>query len=72
MNISLPLDKMTTAEKLSVMETLWTDLSRDPDALASPAWHGEVLCERESRVAEGQESYQDWDTAKKELRKRLL
>jgi len=27
----LPLDQMTTAEKLQVMEEIWTDLTRNPD-----------------------------------------
>jgi hypothetical protein len=29
MGITLPLDKMTVAEKLEVMEDLWNDLSQN-------------------------------------------
>lgn len=72
MDSVLPLDRMTTAEKLRAMEALWADLSRNADAFDSPAWHGDVLREREKRVEEGKESYIDWETAKKELRDRLL
>ena len=64
MNIALPLDQMTTAEKLRVMETLWTDLSRNEQEIESPAWHEQVLREREERVRSGQESFIDWETAK--------
>ena len=70
MNVTLPLDRMTTAEKLSAMEALWQDLSRNADQFESPAWHGEVLREREKRVEEGQETYVNWEAAKAELRKR--
>jgi hypothetical protein len=70
MDAVLPLERMTTAEKLSVMEALWADLSRNADAFESPAWHADVLLEREKRVEEGKESYVDWETAKKELRDR--
>ena len=70
MNVTLPLDRMTTAEKLSAMEALWQDLSRNADQFESPAWHGEILREREKRVEEGQETYVDWESAKAELRKR--
>lgn len=68
MKATLPLDQMTTADKLSAMEALWQDLSRNADILESPAWHGEVLREREQRVEEGKEAYVDWETAKKDLR----
>ncbi len=67
MEITLPLDQMTTAEKLRVMETIWTDLSRD-EAFESPAWHGEVLKEREEKIKSGAETFIDWETAKKQLR----
>ncbi len=69
MNTSLPLDRMTTAEKLSAMDALWQDLSRNADKFESPIWHGDVLRQREQRVEEGKETYVDWETAKKELRK---
>jgi hypothetical protein len=46
MEITLPLEKMTIAEKLRVMETLWTDLTRYEEQLGSPEWPGEVLRER--------------------------
>jgi len=72
MSITLPLDKMTVAENLDVMETLWRDLSRDESQFQSPAWHAEILREREQSVAEGKASYIAWETAKQELRDRLL
>jgi hypothetical protein len=71
MDITLPLDRMTTAEKLRTMEALWADLSRDDEALPSPAWHEDVLREREERVQAGQEAAVDWEAAKKQLRDRL-
>jgi len=71
MNIALPLDQMTTAEKLQVMEALWADLSRNEREIESPVWHEQVLREREQRVRSGQESFIDWETAKQQLRDRL-
>jgi hypothetical protein len=68
----LPLDKMTVEEKLHAMEALWADLSRHADAFASPAWHGDVLRERDRRMADGNEPSADWDDAKHRLRERLL
>jgi hypothetical protein len=72
MEAVLPLDQMTTEEKLRAMEALWADLSRKADSFESPAWHGDILRERDQRVAEGKESFIDWDEAKRQLRERLL
>jgi hypothetical protein len=71
MSIDLPLDKMTLAEKLEAMELLWADISRNPAALPSPAWHRDVLEERRRLVAEGRLKFLDWDTAMAELREEI-
>jgi hypothetical protein len=68
MNIALPLDRMTTAEKIEVMEAIWADLSRDESRLVSPAWHEDVLRRREAASQAGLEKPIDWDTAKRRLR----
>jgi hypothetical protein len=62
---------MPTAEKLRAMEALWEDLSRKETDFPSPAWHEEVLREREERVKSGQEAFLDWELAKQQLRDRL-
>jgi len=71
MDAVLPLDKMTVAEKLRVMEMLWADLSRNEDQIESPAWHGDVLHDRDAAIKSGKEKFVDWETAKKQLRDRL-
>ncbi len=70
MDITLPLDKMTKAEKLRVMEALWADLTRHEEEFESPAWHERVLREREARLASGEEKFLDSETVKKELREK--
>jgi hypothetical protein len=68
---TLPIENMSVAEKLLLMERLWTDLSRRPADIPSPEWHGDVLAEREAAVREGQTSFVDWADAKQRLRERL-
>jgi hypothetical protein len=68
MHVELPLDQMTVADKLSVMESLWADLSRFPRDLPSPDWHRDVLRERKRLVEEGQLQFLDWRQAIDELR----
>jgi len=36
MEFVLPLDEMTTLDKLSAMEQLWEDLCRSPESVPSP------------------------------------
>jgi hypothetical protein len=68
---ALPLNEMTTAEKLAVMELLWDDLSRTPEEIPSPAWHAEVLAEREKLVREGKTHFSDLAEVEQRLRKAL-
>lgn len=68
MPITLPLDKMTTEEKLQTMEALWESLTSNPEAFQSPAWHEAVLKQREERIKSGLEPGFDWETVKNELR----
>jgi Putative addiction module component len=68
---TLALDEMTLREKLAAMEALWEDLSRTPSAIESPAWHKEVLEQRQNRVAEGKAGYTAWDSAKTDIRRQV-
>jgi Putative addiction module component len=70
MDIALPLEKMTIADKLRAMEMLWSDLTRDDGPFESPEWHGVVLRESAARVKDGKESFIDWKIVKKQLRSR--
>ena len=71
MATTLSLKGMTLREKLATMEVLWEDLSRTPEAIESPAWHKEILEQRQQRVAEGKVRYSDWETAKASIRRKV-
>lgn len=62
--ISIPLDKMSLAEKLEAMEALWADLSRTPDDVPVPQWHRDVLKSRQESPA----TWLDWEQVKASLR----
>lgn len=65
MKVAIDLKAMTVAEKLELMEAIWADL--DKEEIPSPAWHGDVLREREERLRRGEEKPIAWETAKREL-----
>ena len=64
MPATLPLNEMTVAEKLRAMEAIWDDLCHRGETVPSPAWHSEVLAERERLVTEGKASFSDWEEAR--------
>ena len=64
MELALPLDQMTTEEKLRALEQIWEDLCRTPAKIPSPAWHAGVLQDREKRVQAGASRFVDWSEAK--------
>ena len=68
--VDLPLSKLSVAQKLYLMETLWADLTRDEKKLKSPAWHESVLKDREEVYAAGKITVSDWEQAKKRIRKK--
>ncbi|MDP2643722.1 MAG: addiction module protein [Desulfobacterales bacterium] len=71
MNISLPLDKMTSADKIAIMEKLWEDLCRDPESIPSPTWHKDILEAREKEVNEGKAKFTSFDRAKGRIRDQI-
>jgi hypothetical protein len=69
--VDLPLSKLSVAQKLDLMETLWTDLIRDEKKVKSPAWHEAVLKDREEAYAARKVSISDWEQAKKRIRRKV-
>jgi len=71
MDISLPLDKMTSLDKIALMEKLWDDLCRDPESIISPKWHKGVLEAREKEINEGRAKFTSFDRATSSLTPQL-
>ena len=63
MPMPLPLSEMTLEES-SQSWKLSGRPSRNPETLESPAWHEDILRERQRRLASGEASFMDWEQAK--------
>lgn len=68
---TLSLDKMSIEEKIQAMEALWDDLCRKAGGIASSAWHEEVLAERDAMHRRGDDEFEDWDVAKRNIKSKL-
>jgi len=49
---TISIEILTTAEKIELMEKLWTDISASA-SYSPPDWHGEELASRRGAVKEG-------------------
>ena len=70
-NADIPIDGLTTIQKLSLMERIWVDLSTNPSEIPSPDWHGDVLVKRLQAVENGDVEFIDWSESKKRLQERF-
>ncbi|ODS33119.1 MAG: hypothetical protein SCARUB_01743 [Candidatus Scalindua rubra] len=71
MEITLPLEKMTTEDKIRTMETIWDDLCKKAESIPSPSWHKDILEEREKAIENGKEEFIDWSEAKKQIEDKI-
>jgi hypothetical protein len=57
--IRLPLDKMSVEERIQAMDSLRDDPYDRAESFESPAWHREVLAERETTLQNGDDKFID-------------
>lgn len=72
MAVTIPLSKMKISDKLRALEEIWDDLQHTPGAVASPAWHADVLRARMSRIGARKSSFRDWADAKRAMSERAM
>jgi hypothetical protein len=68
---TLPLERMSVEEKLRAMELLWDELCNKAGGVASPAWHEDVLAERDAMLGHGEDRFEDWEAAKRDIRNKV-
>ena len=64
-----PISSLTTAQKLDAMEQLWASL-QGADDLTAPAWHRQILAERQERIDRGETTFSTVEVVRERLRKR--
>ena len=63
------IELMSLDERLQAMELLWASLTRTPEAVPSPSWHGEVLGERLAKIERGEGEFLTLAEVKARLQK---
>ena len=64
MSLEIPLDTLSLAEEVRLLESVWDSLCSKRGDVQSPEWHREVLEVRKQRLKDGQATVCPWDEAK--------
>lgn len=67
MAVGIEIEKLSVAEKVQLLESVWESLCAHPGDVQSPEWHREVLDERRRRLKDGQATISAWSDAKVRL-----
>ncbi len=67
MSIEIPLETMSVAEKIRLLESVWNSLCCEPGYMQSPEWHREILENRKQRLEDSQATVSPWREAKERL-----
>ena len=60
---------LTNAERIELAMWLWESID-NKDEIESPAWHAEVLAEREAEIESGKAKFIPWEEAKADILRR--
>ena len=63
------IQQMSLEEQLQAMELIWASLSRTPNAVPSPDWHGDILAERMAKSERGEGEFLSIPQLKERLQK---
>jgi len=68
MSITLPIDEMSTTDRLQAMEDLWDSLTHEKEEIQSPVWHEEILNNRREKIKSGIAKFLTIEDLKKQYR----
>jgi Putative addiction module component len=66
----LPLETMTVAEKMDVIERIMGDLSRNSSAVPVVEWHGDMLRQRAEDLKNGTDRFISLEEAEQRIREK--
>jgi hypothetical protein len=66
-----PIEELTPAQRIELMETLWKSMSDNRRDNKPPDWHRDYLNEREEAIADGTDEFIDVDEFEADLRRTL-
>ena len=68
---TLSISELSLTQKLGLLESVWSELSKEDKNLNSPDWHENILKERESSLGSNQAKFSNWNEAKKRIKRNV-
>ena len=65
--MNIEIESLSIAQKLELVDRIWSSLDGDRDSIPSPEWHKEVLEERKRRLDSGEATLSPVSEVKKRL-----
>ena len=62
--ITVEIKKMSTRDRIILMEEIWDTLCHDENEIESPSWHEDVLDKRRKQVEDGEAKFISIDDLK--------
>ncbi len=66
----LPLERMTVAEKMDVIDRIMADLSRNSSTVPIIEWHGDMLRQRAENLKNGSDNFISLEEAEARIREK--
>lgn len=64
------ISRLTNAERIELLNAVWDSIENKDEEIESPAWHAEVLAQRETEIASGKAKFIPWEEAKADILRR--
>ncbi len=65
--LAAEIERLSPAEKLILVESLWDSIAKDTTAVEPPKWHDQVLAEDAARYASDPSHGASWDAVKRRI-----
>ena len=59
--------QLSLKDKLALFESLWAEISADPNQVEVPEWHKALLDSREEALQRGDAKVLEWEEAKRQI-----
>ena len=63
--------QLSLKEKMALFESLWAEISADPDQIEVPKWHKDLLDSREEALKRGDAKILEWEEAKRQIDQKI-
>jgi putative addiction module component (TIGR02574 family) len=65
------VERLSVADKLQLIDQLWSDVAAHADEIPVPEWHRRILAERHQEFLKNPEAGEPWEVVRDRIRRQL-